>query len=1004
MKHICILIVTLSSIISMSAQNTWQDYTKQADSLQLLFQYESAYNLRLKAVELAAVSDKDTVPFLKLLKDVSKNEFNVEANIKKDEAYVNLQSEVRQLETFKTSSKRLYQTYMSMYNIANNSMRNLQDADVYISKSLDYHYKSQEIDSLVLLNTLHKSGVTSREMGRLDMAIKRFKDTENLYSQLKIKDNGLLGKIHLDFAQIYNARFLNNSQYYIKHLRKAEVFFDNAEDLDINYLTNFYTSLSSYETGQGNFIESERYLKKSFQLYKDYLIKAENLGSDKRDITKEIELHAFLIEVYWLTSNEKLMLHHLNRIVQLSKFKKLNEIEKDLASLGHLFVAKYYRYEDSSKALFYLDKGFDFFPRNDLGNLKEDFNLEKVKILSGQEELNDALSILNDLNKIADLPWFMHKNILEQNILLNLNLDNYDTAYSFVNEALESFSEENKDLDIRTLAYKDFVPSTVLRDTNHLIFFAEGFQKAAEKDEEVIEALYWLALKQFQFNFNQEILNDRIAGMYTKICNYFYTKASKGNLDAREQDEFIEFTEAIESKYLLNTFLKNRMDSNQTELDNAISEEQFIRSKITYLKRKNVSRKSDSINQLIFEEKIKLEKIDNQLKTSRNKILNLINAKSPLDNLSDKYVIKYKVIDSTMFRIVLDKGEIKIDEIKGYEIVRSKINETLTQLKDLNIDAKIIKRNTSYLYRKLLADLDLASIIYIIPDDILHYLPFELLVPDNQLLLETNTISYASSFSFLANNLAKSDYKKDIALFAPSYKQFAPSENQLAVRGDPYYLEGTLKEVNSISQLFSNSDLFINDDASKAAFTGLYNNYSILHLSMHSFINDQDSELSSLVFSDNDKDYELYISELYGLNLNADMAVLSACNTGVGEFKTGKGIVSINTAFTAAGVPSVLSSLWSAPDEATEKIMTSFYKHLKKGETKSEALKNAKQDYLKNIDDPNLKHPYYWAGFVLTGDTSAIVSPTNYWLYGVVTFVLILIVFIIAKRRLIPKS
>ncbi|WP_405574019.1 CHAT domain-containing protein [Winogradskyella sp. Asnod2-B02-A] len=1004
MKHICILIVTLSSIFSMSAQNTWQDYTKQADSLQLLFEYKSAFNLRLKAIELAAVSQKDTVPFLKLLRDISKSEFNIEANINKDEAYISLQGKVIQLETFKTSPKRLYETYLSMYNIANKSMRNLQDADVYISKSLDYHYKSQEIDSLVLLKTLHKSGVTSREMGRLDMAINRFKDAVNLYSQLKIKNNALLGKIYLDFAQIYSARFLNNSQYYIKYLRKSEVLFDNAENLDINYLTNFYTSLSSYETGQGNFIESERYLKKSFQLYKDYLIKAENLGLDKRDITKEIELHAYLIEIYWLTSNEKLMLHHLNCIVQLSEFKELNEIEKDLASLGHLFVAKYYRYEDSSKALLYLDKGFEFFPANDFGNLKEDFNLEKAKIFNGQEELNDALSILDDLNKKSDLPWFMYKNVLEQNILIHLKLGNYDRAYSFVNEALESFSEENKGLDIRTLTYEDFVPSTVLRDANHLIFFAEGFQKTAEKDEEVIEALYWMALKQFQSNFNQEILNDRIAGMYSKICNYFYIKASKGNLDTLEQNEFIEFTEAIESKYLLNTFLKNRMDSNQTELDNAISEEQFIRSKITYLKRKNVSRKSDSINQLIFDENIKLEKIDNQLRSSRNKILNLINAKSPLDHLSDKYIIKYRVINSTMFRIVLDRGDIKIDEIKDYEIVRSKINETLTQLKDLNIDAKIIKQNTSYLYSKLLTDLDLARTIYIIPDDILYYLPFELLVYDNQFLLETNTISYTSSFSFLANNLSKLDYKKDIALFAPSYKQFAPSKNQLAVRGDPYYLEGTLKEVNSISQLFSNSDLFINDDASKAAFTGLYNNYSILHLSMHSFVNDQDSELSSLVFSDNDIDYELYISELYGLNLNADMAVLSACNTGVGELKTGQGVVSMNTAFTAAGVPSVLSSLWSAPDEATQNIMTSFYKHLKKGDLKSNAIRKAKLDYLESVDDPNLTHPYYWAGFVLTGDTSAIVSPTNYWLYGLVFFALILIVFMIAKRRLIPKS
>ncbi len=226
----------------------------------------------------------------------------------------------------------------------------------------------------------------------------------------------------------------------------------------------------------------------------------------------------------------------------------------------------------------------------------------------------------------------------------------------------------------------------------------------------------------------------------------------------------------------------------------------------------------------------------------------------------------------------------------------------------------------------------------------------------------------------------------------------------MAVRGEPYNLKGTLKEVESISKLFADSDLYINESASKASFKNMSNNYSILHLSMHSFINDQDSELSSLVFSDSDLDYELYISELYGLNLNADMAVLSACNTGVGQLKTGKGIVSMTTAFTAAGVPSVLSSLWSAPDAATEKIMTSFYDHLKKGETKNKALKNAKLDYLKNTDDPNLKHPYYWAGFVLTGDTSVIVTATNYWWYISVVLVLVGLLFLILKRRLSFKQ
>ena len=130
----------------------------------------------------------------------------------------------------------------------------------------------------------------------------------------------------------------------------------------------------------------------------------------------------------------------------------------------------------------------------------------------------------------------------------------------------------------------------------------------------------------------------------------------------------------------------------------------------------------------------------------------------------------------------------------------------------------------------------------------------------------------------------------------------------------------------------------------------------------------------------------------------------SACNTGVGELKTGQGLVAMNTAFMAAGVPAVLSSLWSAPDEATNQIMTNFYSFLKKGQTKSLALKNAKLKYLKSTKDPNLKHPYYWAGFIVTGDVSAIASPSqSNTIYVALLVIAGLFVLLFLGKRFISK-
>src|SRR5690606_19071616 len=122
-------------------------------------------------------------------------------------------------------------------------------------------------------------------------------------------------------------------------------------------------------------------------------------------------------------------------------------------------------------------------------------------------------------------------------------------------------------------------------------------------------------------------------------------------------------------------------------------------------------------------------------------------------------------------------------------------------------------------------------------------------------------------------------------------------------------------------------------------------------------LNDEDPELSNLMFSDSEQDYEMYISELYGLNFSADLAVLSACNTGIGGFKDGGNLVSMHHAFTIAGIPATIASLWHAPDHSTKEIMVAFYQNLQKGTDKATALRQAKLSYLANTTDENLQHP-----------------------------------------------
>ena len=107
------------------------------------------------------------------------------------------------------------------------------------------------------------------------------------------------------------------------------------------------------------------------------------------------------------------------------------------------------------------------------------------------------------------------------------------------------------------------------------------------------------------------------------------------------------------------------------------------------------------------------------------------------------------------------------------------------------------------------------------------------------------------------------------------------------------------------------------------------------------------------------------------MQFNADLAVLSACNTGFGAISRGEGVMSLARAFTYAGVPATVTSLWKVPDLTTREIMVEFYKNLKRGMTKDAALRQSKLTYLDNTPESIAANPYFWAGFVPMGNMAA---------------------------------
>lgn len=275
--------------------------------------------------------------------------------------------------------------------------------------------------------------------------------------------------------------------------------------------------------------------------------------------------------------------------------------------------------------------------------------------------------------------------------------------------------------------------------------------------------------------------------------------------------------------------------------------------------------------------------------------------------------------------------------------------------------------------------------LIIIPDGEMGYIPFETLIQtqpvagqgykDLDYLLKDRLISYhysASLFALKTPTYVQGTQKSFIG-FAPSYSN--QRDNPLALndkaRGfNPKFavLDNTKSEVSSIAGLMK-GEVQTGEDASEYNFKKLSGDYTIIHLAAHSFVEDEEPLLSKLFFDtskDTVDDGLLHTYELYNMQLNADLACLSACNTGTGKLYQAEGIMSLGRGFAYAGVPNLLISLWAVPDRSTKDLMINFYTNIQGKNGYAEALRMAKLQYLQESDNITAA-PYYWSGFVFIG-------------------------------------
>jgi CHAT domain-containing protein len=345
--------------------------------------------------------------------------------------------------------------------------------------------------------------------------------------------------------------------------------------------------------------------------------------------------------------------------------------------------------------------------------------------------------------------------------------------------------------------------------------------------------------------------------------------------------------------------------------------------------------------------------------------------------------------------IIIEKNNSFLFELPSRSEIRKSIKGFIKELSDP--PQRIFRGSlaSNRLYKELLKPIenilpDSIENLIIVPDGVLYFLPFEALRSDTEdlFVVEKFIISYApscSSLLFLKGKGASVEHPKSLlAIGDPKYNSkeisnSAPKTSSIILK-EIYYDQGydfppipyTRKEIKNIARLFPKhkQDIYLGEEAREEVVkeTSL-EDYKIVHFACHSLIDEKFPFRSALVLSidnDNDEDGFLLVREIYNLRLSADMIVLSACQTGRGRLENVEGVLGLPRIFFYCGARSVISSLWDITDKSTTRFMFYFYKYISEGESKSQALRLAK---IKMING-KYNHPFFWASFVLYGDSS----------------------------------
>ncbi len=817
----------------------------------------------------------------------------------------------------------------------------------------------------------------------------------------------------------------------MEYVRSKELFLEARSHLDDIHpeqrtafqdetLFTIYSSLGTTYMNLGNYELAELNYKRGIQLVKSSVTLMKNADAYVTGINQS------LAQLYTrMGKHEEANLFYIKNLIWSKEyFQKDKKFKNNLVNAFHRITTSYIKQDSLEKALRTLKESESFLLAND--PFRKDAFVMYGDIYTNLGNYDEALAnyqkalqVLNEENKnIVNLELAeVHEKIAR----LFLTQDNYEEGLKTVQNAFNvsgnnvkiSNTQENPDPTavfsktqlLNLLDAKVQLSTLAYQKTRKLEYKVYVLQTS-----EVILKTFDFLKREFDSKIDKKFLADKAYPIFYRTLDAVF-EVSENDDSSENVDLALNIAEKNKDFMLLEALRNSQANEYGDVPREVLDKEAQLRSEITYLEKELFDSKDskDGFSESLFKVKqqyysfldsvklnypkyhgLKYQITSIDLETVRQKILK--------DNGT---LISFTLTDKYLYTIVVNDEIEKFLKIPFSDSDRQMIRDfyKLLSRPSVNATEKKISRLSKTLYEKLLKiPLNGVEIenITIIPDGELHYLPFDMLVKDEAYLLETANISYANSIASLFELKQKQhESKQNVLAFAPSFNGL---ERKTAERDFGKLLNND-EEVQQIQSYFE-TNIYSDSTATLENFMSFAPHQNIIHLATHASANDEFPDYSYLAFSESSNEENvLYIKDLYNMSLNADMVTLSACQTGIGKLQQGQGVMSLSKGFYYAGAKSLVNTLWKINDKSTVKLMEFFYEGLSKGNSKSEALRKAKLKYLETTDDDLLKHPYYWAAFMVSGDIDPIVNPISKWWWVFLLLPILASIWYLRKKK-----